>query len=786
MKSTNTQARICIYLFLLTGFLSQAWCDRTKIANNQSDHVDGETHIFLKRIFDKYGTDGLLTYEGFEHLLANLGLGNIFIDHDLKSHQTDKGFKNLHSSHNHTHDGSSTTRKVHSPLKSASLKRGTLEKVAQKELEEVDRDVTAENQRGNREKPRDHMVTRRKHQHHHKSNHKHNRQHDRVRNRKPEGSPALHNGTTTRTEGTERSRSGRQLRSVGSVDRRVRAINDTQLAPTTTRPGPAEQPSEGLSWCLTPAAILAAFKVQDAPNITEALFMRICPALVYQLDSHLCQNRIIQAHDHEYKHEQDDYYWLYEDFDDHIHGNDSVTKVAIAGDDRSARVWGFASLSVIVISLVGLLGVCVVPLMQKIFYNHLLQFLVALAVGSLTGDALLHLLPHALGSHGNDMETQDDGHNHGGPDTKQDPNRAVWKGIVALLGIYFFFLCERLMSLYSSHKAKQKKKRREMEEERLAELAQKEMNVLPELKVEGDSEEPVVPKPAHEHHLTVEIARPRADSMFSYLTRPRAESSVSKRSYRPPAKDSSLSDSKKTNNSCEDVLMMHNKAMAELADEARYEWEDMEAAAAENEAEEESLEMTKMGEGKEGEHGHGHSHGKKHGHGHGHDHGMPTSVASVAWMVIMGDGLHNFSDGLAIGAAFGNSMTGGLSTSIAVFCHELPHELGDFAMLLRAGMSVKQALVYNGVSSILCFIGMLIGIAAGNMGGASLWIFALAGGMFMYIALVDMLPELANVQERTHENQYCHLLIQSAGMMVGIGIMMTIALYEDQIKVDAS
>ena len=57
-------------------------------------------------------------------------------------------------------------------------------------------------------------------------------------------------------------------------------------------------------------------------------------------------------------------------------------------------VWGYAFLAVTVISLVGLLGVAVVPVMQKVFYNHLLQFLVALAVGSLVGDALLHLLPH--------------------------------------------------------------------------------------------------------------------------------------------------------------------------------------------------------------------------------------------------------------------------------------------------------------------------------------------------------------------------------------------------------
>ena len=67
-----------------------------------------------------------------------------------------------------------------------------------------------------------------------------------------------------------------------------------------------------------------------------------------------------------------------------------------------------------------------------------------------------------------------------------------------------------------------------------------------------------------------------------------------------------------------------------------------------------------------------------HGHSHAHAHisSPPGSALAVAWMVIMGDGLHNLCDGVIIGAAFAGSITGGLSTSIAVFCHELPHEIG--------------------------------------------------------------------------------------------------------------
>lgn len=65
-----------------------------------------------------------------------------------------------------------------------------------------------------------------------------------------------------------------------------------------------------------------------------------------------------------------------------------------------------------------------------------------------------------------------------------------------------------------------------------------------------------------------------------------------------------------------------------------------------------------------------------HSHSHGHIHARAKGVASLAWLVLAGDGLHNLSDGLAIGAAFASSITNGFTVAIATLCHELPHELG--------------------------------------------------------------------------------------------------------------
>uniref|UniRef100_A0A914XBN4 Uncharacterized protein n=1 Tax=Plectus sambesii TaxID=2011161 RepID=A0A914XBN4_9BILA len=114
-------------------------------------------------------------------------------------------------------------------------------------------------------------------------------------------------------------------------------------------------------------------------------------------------------------------------------------------------------------------------------------------------------------------------------------------------------------------------------------------------------------------------------------------------------------------------------------------------------------------------------------------------IAPVAWMIIFGDGLHKFVDGMSIGAAFSGSIAEGISLSLAVLCEEFPHELGDVAILLTAGMSLKQALGYNLMSAAGCYCGFITGVILGTFDERfAAFIFALAGGMFLYISLASM------------------------------------------------
>uniref|UniRef100_A0A663FBJ9 Solute carrier family 39 member 5 n=1 Tax=Aquila chrysaetos chrysaetos TaxID=223781 RepID=A0A663FBJ9_AQUCH len=371
--------------------------------------------------------------------------------------------------------------------------------------------------------------------------------------------------------------------------------------------------------CLNVTQLLVNFGLDSVSQLTPEQFTLLCPALLYQIDSRVC-----------------------------------IQHTPSPGPPSAALGWGL--LAVTFISLPSALAVLLIPLLSHSFFHSLLAFLVALAVGTLCGDALLHLWPHAQGKH---------------QETPAEPGAAVLQGLAVLGGIYLLFLVELLLGMLQR-------------------------NPLEHRSACG-------PRPRHPPRISS-----AAGAELRHLTAPEPE-----------------------------------------------------------------LELK--------------PHGYPHGHSHGHSHG-PTPPPSpratdVVWMVVLGDGIHNLTDGLAIGAAFSHSLSSGLSTALAVLCHELPHELGDLAVLLQAGTAPRTILLLNLLSALLSCLGAVAGAAVGQSAShLTPWILTATAGIFLYVALADMLPEALRGAEGPGEGTWGRLLLQNVGFLLGSGIMLGIALAEGHVR----
>ncbi len=116
---------------------------------------------------------------------------------------------------------------------------------------------------------------------------------------------------------------------------------------------------------------------------------------------------------------------------------------------------------------------------------------------------------------------------------------------------------------------------------------------------------------------------------------------------------------------------------------------------------------------------------------------------STGTMILIGDGLHNFLDGILIAGAFLTDIHLGVVTSVAVAAHEIPQEVGDFAVLLHSGFTRRRAFLYNILTSLTTVIGgVLAYFALQQMTAALPFVLAIAASSFIYIAVADLIPTL--------------------------------------------
>ncbi len=125
-----------------------------------------------------------------------------------------------------------------------------------------------------------------------------------------------------------------------------------------------------------------------------------------------------------------------------------------------------------------------------------------------------------------------------------------------------------------------------------------------------------------------------------------------------------------------------------------------------------------------------------------HCHEGECDVHPVSYLVLIGDSIHNFIDGAVIAASFFVGIHFGILTTVLVLIHELPQELGDFAILIHGGFSKSKALFFNFLSQLTCVLGGILTYYIGAISGHTMFLLPFAAGGFLYISASDLVPEL--------------------------------------------
>ena len=161
---------------------------------------------------------------------------------------------------------------------------------------------------------------------------------------------------------------------------------------------------------------------------------------------------------------------------------------------------------------------------------------------------------------------------------------------------------------------------------------------------------------------------------------------------------------------------------------------------------------------------HGHHHeSDDHHHHHGFDEGQ---AGRGGWSVLVGDSIHNFTDGVIIAAAFLADTRLGVITSLAIVAHEIPQEVGDYIVLLNAGLSRMRALVYNAVSGMASVLGGVLGyFLVGPWTELFPYLLVIAASSFIYVAVADLIPQLQ------HRLTLRETLWQLAWLGTGLGLI---------------
>lgn len=136
-----------------------------------------------------------------------------------------------------------------------------------------------------------------------------------------------------------------------------------------------------------------------------------------------------------------------------------------------------------------------------------------------------------------------------------------------------------------------------------------------------------------------------------------------------------------------------------------------------------------------------------------HCHDGVCEVHTFTYLNLLGDGIHNFLDGLVIAASFLTDIRLGMVATVSIIFHEIPQEMGDFAILVYGGFRISKALFFNFLCGLCAIVGALIGYFLGNVvQNFSIFLISFTAGGFIYIASSDLIPELHRQKEARRAN----------------------------------
>lgn len=475
--------------------------------------------------------------------------------------------------------------------------------------------------------------------------------------------------------------------------------------------------------CLSVNDVLSMFSTQ-VKYFHQAL-ARMCPLMVFRQKRYICM----------------------EDTEELEDADESKRPIQLV-EPTDDKVWAFGILFVTLSIVVSMGGLILLPFLARENRRTILTLFEGLAVGGLAGSAILHLFPQAFGISDDDYEEY------------------FWRTFLIFAGIYIFYVTERILTLLNTINGRGRKRCASFPEE--------------DFPLQLPNRRPLTSQTSPPHaarYVNSSCGRWEGGEACN-LTSPLKDPCESRETELLEAifqRPTVHANSPKNQMDQKLATLRHPLTMKMITiQDMGCPASDIYSSDAGLDAETQSI-----------------SHSKQvYVHdiaGMRKDQFSTTKdlVDAVAWMIVLGDASLNFIDGLSIGAAFDRNILAGISISVAVMLEEVPHRLGTFSVLIRAGMDMKQAFFWIFISACALYPGLALGTFLGDAAEEeSPYIFAMAGGMFLYMALVDVMKEMnrsmENAARKGIRSSLQILALQNLGILIAVICLSILAIYEKE------